>query len=84
MKAGIVGYHTVHMRLHAQRGSASQHLCVSCGGRAKHWAYDHADDLELVDERGSYSMDLNRYQPMCVSCHKLFDLEKINEKAIKS
>lgn len=68
-------YHAVHQRLRYQRGAASAHPCVSCGEQAAHWAYDHNDPSELVcpDLKCRYSTDLERYQPMCVPCHKAFD-----------
>lgn len=83
MRAEVVGYTTVHERLKSDRGSASSYACADCGNPAQHWSYDHADPNELVDfkltSRGiAYSLDQNRYQPRCVPCHKIFDLERIN------
>ena len=61
------------------RGMASAHQCsAQCGRMAVDWAYDHADAREQVghDEQGRelpYSTDVQHYQPMCRSCHTLFD-----------
>jgi hypothetical protein len=39
------------------------------------WAYDYSDPNARSDaRRGPYSLDLNRYIPLCRSCHKRFDL----------
>jgi hypothetical protein len=73
-RRATVGYTGAHMRVRDERGSASDHFCV-CGSKAAHWAYDHADPNELRDERGCpYSTEPVHYKPLCVSCHKLFDL----------
>lgn len=54
---------------------ASSHQCTHCDQRAKHWAYDHTDPAERTDPKmGPYSTDLDRYLPLCVPCHKRFDL----------
>lgn len=67
-------YATVHGRLRAARGRAAEHTC-SCGAPAKHWAYLHDDpDERFQPGVGAYSLDLTRYAPMCVPCHKKFDL----------
>ena len=70
-----VGYGTAHDRVRRRRGPASKCECHSCDGRAAHWAYDHADPNERVEEGlGPYSPDPAHYFPMCVPCHKRFDL----------
>lgn len=73
---GGIGYSALHMRLRAYRGDASKLSCAHCGGRAAQWAYDYADPSALRDENSGlvYSLDLARYMPLCVSCHKVFDL----------
>lgn len=41
-----------------------------CTAPAAVWAYDGADPAVLVDvRRGRYSLDLDRYRPLCRSCH---------------
>jgi hypothetical protein len=71
-----VGYDGVHKRLRALHGEAAAHPCRRCDKPAKHWAYDHADPDERQDpRRGPYSIDPAHYLPLCVSCHKTFDLK---------
>lgn len=70
-----VSYFAVHERIKRRLGSARNHPCISCEGPAGHWAYDRTDANELRDSTGPYSTDLNRYQPMCVSCHKRMDIQ---------
>ena len=75
-----VGYTGAHDRVRGARGSASDHSCVACGGRAQQWAYDHADLDERYeyDVKGvslmAYSAKIDHYRPMCIPCHKAFDL----------
>lgn len=72
-----VGYGAVHSRLRKERGRASDHPCVGCGGPADHWSYDHDDPAEKHASDGPYSTDLDHYSPRCVSCHKRFDLARV-------
>jgi len=48
-----------------------------CGRTAAEWAYDNADPDELVaivnGAPRRYSLDNDRYQPMCKPCHRRFD-----------
>ncbi len=71
----VVTYETAHERIRRDRGSASGHACVTCGGIAAEWAYDNCDPNELVSARTgcSYSLDYAHYEPKCLSCHKRFD-----------
>jgi hypothetical protein len=69
-----------HMRVRARRGPASTHLCQFCGGTAAHWAYDHQDPDERSSDHGPYSPDPDRYLPLCVPCHKRFDLDWLAAK----
>lgn len=75
---GACGYGAMHDRLRRDRGSASQRVCVDCGGPARHWSYDHLDPEVLVDARLGipYSRKEEHYEPRCVPCHKLFDLNR--------
>ena len=67
-------YIAVHIRLKSERGKASGHKCLRCGGPAQEWAYDHMDPDEKFDPKGlPYSIDLSHYQPLCRSCHRKLD-----------
>jgi len=72
------GYTALHMKIGKDRGAASNYECAHCGGRAAHWAYDHLDpDERIGKDHGRmlpYSLDLDHYMPLCLSCHKRFDL----------
>lgn len=78
-----VDYSAAHDRVHRARGKADRYPCVDCGRTAQHWSYDHADP----DERTSiaprtagvaFSLHVEHYEPRCVSCHKRFDMGRIN------
>jgi hypothetical protein len=75
--ADDVGYEAVHGRLRRSRGNARDHACAHCGEPADDWAYDHACPSEkAVERRGrlyAYSTDLDRYLPLCRSCHTRLD-----------
>lgn len=72
-------YRAVHKRLDADRGPASTHPCTHCGDPARDWAYDHNDPDELTAQvRGgtlAYSLDQDRYIPLCKLCHQRFDVK---------
>jgi hypothetical protein len=70
-----VGYNAAHDRVRRDRGPAHDYRCVGCGRPARHWAYDHGDPDELASALGPYSLDLDRYRPLCVGCHKRADLD---------
>ena len=74
----VVGYRAAHMRLLAARGRATSYPCMGDWGRpAAEWAYDNSDPDELVATVNGaprrYSLDSDRYQPMCRPCHRHFD-----------
>ena len=74
-------YRTIHNRLHAQRGKASEHSCVDCGKAAKHWSYsgNAANEFAYRDSRGfdlTYTDDLSHYDPRCIPCHLGYDRPK--------
>lgn len=62
-------YGAVHQRLRSQRGRADVFDCEWCGEPAKHWAYDYACPNAKTSEHGTYTTDLDHYQPLCVLCH---------------
>jgi hypothetical protein len=74
IRSDMVGNGRAHGRVRKDRGIPSSHQCIDCGKTAAHWSYDHADPDELTSEKGPYSLDVERYQPRCVPCHKRFDL----------
>lgn len=74
-----VGYIGVHLRIRTLRGPAKIHKCQQCDKPAAHWAYDHLDPDEKVVKKGRkrglpFSIDPDHYLPLCVRCHKRFDL----------
>jgi hypothetical protein len=76
-----IGFGAAHDRVTSQRGRAADQLCVNCGQPARHWAYDHLDPEEKrADKLGPYSTKVEHYQPMCVPCHKRFDLDYLRTK----
>lgn len=79
-------YEQVHHGLQWVFGPADQHPCVSCGSRAKDWAYQYtAGEKEQKSETGSpYSDDLDHYAPMCRSCHRSFDIKNDPERHIST
>lgn len=70
-----------HERVRRARGRAVEHACQDCGTAAAHWAYDHADPDERQSDRGPYSPDPAHYRPLCVPCHKRFDLDHLQESS---
>lgn len=72
-----VGYSGAHDRVRNKRGSASGYQCEHCGAVARQWAYDHADPNEKVSDLGPYSPNIWHYMPLCVPCHKRFDLGRL-------
>lgn len=71
-----VTYKSLHLRLRQQRGPAKRFACIGCGGPAAEWAFDHTGEQKISPEGYLYSTDLERYQPMCVPCHRQADLER--------
>lgn len=79
-----VGYSAIHRRLRQYRGKASTHACCQCGGPARQWAYDHADPQEKLGDGGRgrvfrYSTSLDHYIPLCLRCHRRFDLANVEK-----
>lgn len=71
----VVSYETVHARLRRLRGRARDQKCIQCGEQAQQWAYQGGDPDERRHPRHDYpySLELDRYAPMCMSCHRLLD-----------
>ena len=79
-------YALIHARLKKKRGRAGDAECIDCYGPAQMWAYDHTDPDEKRDPKTGayYSVDLERYSPMCAPCHKRFDLDRIAQRRTKA
>jgi len=77
------GYGAAHERVARAQGSAKLHQCVGCGSPAQHWSYNHDDPDELhatglSSKPVAYSLKTQHYSPRCVSCHKRFDLHRLD------
>lgn len=69
-------YSAWHQRLRKMKGSASQFSCsLGCGSQARHWAYIGP---RALTERRPYETNPDIYAPLCVPCHKNFDLGNID------
>lgn len=74
-----ITYSAAHARVTRERGRASEYVCT-CGAPATDWGYDYTDPDEWVDENGfRYSGDTSRYVPMCRSCHRIADHERVKK-----
>ncbi|MDT0211214.1 hypothetical protein [Curtobacterium sp. BRD11] len=77
----LIGEHptwaAIHKRLYRSRGPAKKYTCVDCGRRAQEWSYDGKDDNQLIGRAHgfdlAYSLNLDHYEPRCISCHRIFD-----------
>lgn len=73
-----IGYMQAHKRIKEALGKARLQSCRQCKGRAAEWAYDGTDANERTEMvRGSllrFSLQPEHYIPMCVKCHRQFDL----------
>jgi hypothetical protein len=73
----LATYRTVHKRLDARRGPASNHSCIDCGRPGQEWSYNESDPNEMVERVGRfamrYSTDLAQYDPRCIPCHRRRD-----------
>lgn len=75
----VPSYGSVHNRLAARRGPASEYDCAICHvAPAVNWAYDHTDSNEQQSKRGPYSTDLSRYLAACLSCHHRLDNRRLH------
>jgi hypothetical protein len=86
-----VSYIGVHMRCRRLWGPAHLFPCVQCGDQAKHWAYDGTDPAALQGIVASAKTPLTWsrypefYMPLCVSCHRCYDLQlqEFNRKVVQ-
>lgn len=81
-KGDEVKYPGVHARVVRAFGRAHTHTCRHCDRQAHAWAYDHLDpDQRVCDVSGlKYSLDINRYMPLCQSCHMRLDYGTTNNR----
>lgn len=71
-------YAAAHLRIKRAKGPAKNYECLHCHRAALDWAYDGSDPNELVstDPRRfgmRYSLDIDRYLPLCRGCHNRLD-----------
>ena len=84
----VLTYSGWHQRLRRVRGAATTHPCSQCGGPAAHWAFDRAWAGEVLygSSGGAdgipYAVSEDAYLPMCVPCHKVYDLGSKGEKCL--
>lgn len=75
-------YQRVHRAVGAAKGDAKRQSCISCGGPAFEWAYQHTAVNPLIDGNGFvYSEDLEDYAPMCRRCHRTLDHQHMSAEA---
>lgn len=73
-------YLAAHRRVERAHGRARTHLCAFCGLPAHQWSYKGGSPDEIrgpklpggTDEI-AWSPRVHDYQPLCVSCHRVFD-----------
>jgi hypothetical protein len=76
-----VSYSGAHRRVRTILGPAAAHPCARCGTvPAAQWALIHGSPRQRTDPDDTglpYSPDSQDYQPLCVSCHKRYDLAEL-------
>lgn len=70
------GYRTAHRRIQTTRGKAADYPCAHCPEAAREWAYDFTDPDPRRLGRMQFSLDTDRYMPLCRSCHLKWDLRR--------
>lgn len=84
----FVSYSGAHERVRNDRGPADRLPCVGCNRPAQHWSYNHDDPDELHEDgltsrrTVAYSQKPDHYSPRCVTCHKRFDLDRIDAQDV--
>lgn len=70
-----ITYNSAHYRHRKDLGSAKNKQCIFCGEKACDLAYIGGAEDERIDEQTGfrYSLDPDRYEPMCRTHHKAFD-----------
>jgi hypothetical protein len=73
----MVSYSSMHRRIRKRKGSATKYACVGCGESAREWSLilSTSENRIIRDQNGQYpySLNVNDYEPRCVSCHRKHD-----------
>jgi hypothetical protein len=67
-RRGTGSYYAAHQFIRKMKGSATEHLCVDCGGAARDWSF--------LGASGGFSWDPAEYVARCKPCHTIFDKEE--------
>lgn len=79
----VVTYSQAHLRLKKDKGRPAHYACVTCGETAHEWAYMGGCPNEIDDGvHGKYSVDQDRYQPMCRPCHRRHDRASADGRSV--
>ncbi len=83
-KGDSIGYSTAHARTQRVRGKATECSCTDCGQQASEWSYRGGSTREVVGPNSqgvvmAYSPDPDDYEPRCIPCHRVFDLDRRRE-----
>lgn len=78
LSAAQISYSRLHNILKRTYGPARNYTCASCPSQAAEWSYDWTDPDPRYDvATGSqFSLDLTRYQPRCLFCHRKLDARR--------
>lgn len=77
-----VSYWTAHRNVVSERGKATDHRCITCNRKAKHWAYNHRCPDQMEWQGHPYCADPSYYMPMCCKCHYNYDANVRAARAI--
>jgi len=74
----VVGYRAAHVRVEKARGKARLYFCVDCSERAQEWSLGKDAENVLISSADNsagkaYSLDVEDYEPRCMSCHRKHD-----------
>ncbi|MEX1037257.1 MAG: hypothetical protein WDZ96_00210 [Acidimicrobiia bacterium] len=75
-----INYEGIHARVVRAFGKAAEHECP-CGKTASHWSYSNECRKEKTGPEGhgrvvAWCPHVDCYEALCVSCHKIKDLQK--------
>lgn len=76
----VLSYTGAHKRVQAFRGKATEYVCNHCGEPASHWSVQLERVLVVYEDHEGhpYSVEPDDYDPLCVPCHKAYDLGRLN------